>query len=141
MSLRGSVFTLDSNEHYINSRNLALPQDLHSLRGSTRGVWAVNTRLNKYEQKYFNYCKKFKFVTSSLYKDFITCKIIFTLLYVALCQKVPDDEFINSKHVGQKMTVIYLLRSVISFCCVYRPKIKYILLTNSSASDRYHERP
>jgi hypothetical protein len=27
-----NVFTLDSNEHYFRSRNLALPQDSHSLR-------------------------------------------------------------------------------------------------------------
>jgi hypothetical protein len=40
--LRGvNVFTLDSNEHYFRSRNLALPQDSHSLRGTTRDLWTV----------------------------------------------------------------------------------------------------
>jgi hypothetical protein len=36
-----NVFTLDSNEHYFRSRNLALTQDSHSLRGSTRDPWTV----------------------------------------------------------------------------------------------------
>jgi hypothetical protein len=36
-----NVFTLDSNEHYFRSRNLALPQDSHSLRVSTRDLWTV----------------------------------------------------------------------------------------------------
>jgi hypothetical protein len=40
--LRGAnVFTLDSNEHYFRSRNLALPQDSHSIRGSTRDLWTI----------------------------------------------------------------------------------------------------
>jgi hypothetical protein len=36
-----NVFTLDSKENYFRSRNLALPQDLHSLRRSTRDLWTV----------------------------------------------------------------------------------------------------
>jgi hypothetical protein len=32
---------LDSNEYYFRSRNCALPQDSHSLRGSTRDLWTV----------------------------------------------------------------------------------------------------
>jgi hypothetical protein len=36
-----NVFTLNSNEHYFRSRNLALLQDSHSLRGSTRDLWTV----------------------------------------------------------------------------------------------------
>jgi hypothetical protein len=36
-----NVFTLDSNEHYFRSRNHALPQDSHSLWGSTRDLWTV----------------------------------------------------------------------------------------------------
>jgi hypothetical protein len=36
-----NVFSLDSNEHYFRSQNLALPQDSHSLRGSSRGMWSV----------------------------------------------------------------------------------------------------
>jgi hypothetical protein len=36
-----NVFTLDSDEHYFRSRNCALPQDSHSLRGSTRDPWTV----------------------------------------------------------------------------------------------------
>jgi hypothetical protein len=40
--LRGAnVFKLDSNEHYFRSRNHALPQDSHSLRGPTRDLWIV----------------------------------------------------------------------------------------------------
>jgi hypothetical protein len=39
--LEGNVFTLDCNEHYLRSRNLTLPQDAHSLRGSTRDLWTV----------------------------------------------------------------------------------------------------
>jgi hypothetical protein len=38
-----NVFTLDSNGHYFRSRNLALPQDSHSLRGSTRDLCSVGT--------------------------------------------------------------------------------------------------
>jgi hypothetical protein len=38
---RANVFTLDSNERYFRSRNLALSQDSHSLRGSTRDMWTV----------------------------------------------------------------------------------------------------
>jgi len=38
-----NVFTLVSNEHYFRSRNLALPQDPYSLRGSTRDLWIVDT--------------------------------------------------------------------------------------------------
>jgi hypothetical protein len=38
-----NVFTLDSNEHFFRSRNLALPQDSHSLRGSTRDPWTVDS--------------------------------------------------------------------------------------------------
>jgi hypothetical protein len=35
---------LDSNEHYFRSWNHALPQDSHSLQGSTRVLWtAVNS--------------------------------------------------------------------------------------------------
>jgi hypothetical protein len=37
-----NVLTLDSNEHYFRSRNLTLPQDPHSLRGSTRVLWTVS---------------------------------------------------------------------------------------------------
>jgi hypothetical protein len=37
-----NVFTLDSNEYYFHSRNLALPQDSHSLRVSTRDLWTVH---------------------------------------------------------------------------------------------------
>jgi hypothetical protein len=37
-----NIFTLDSNEHYFLSRNRALPEDSHSLRGSTRDMWTVN---------------------------------------------------------------------------------------------------
>jgi hypothetical protein len=36
-----NVFTLDSNEHYFRSRNRALPQDSHSLRGSPRDLWTL----------------------------------------------------------------------------------------------------
>jgi hypothetical protein len=36
-----NVFTLDSIEHYFRSRNRAVPQDSHSLRGSTRDLWTV----------------------------------------------------------------------------------------------------
>jgi hypothetical protein len=40
--LRGAkVLTLDSNEHYFRSYNRALPQDSHSLLGSTRDPWTV----------------------------------------------------------------------------------------------------
>jgi hypothetical protein len=38
-----NVFTLDSNAHYFRSRNRALPQDSHSLRGPTRDLWTVVT--------------------------------------------------------------------------------------------------
>jgi hypothetical protein len=37
-----NVLALDSNEHYFRSRNLALTQDSHSLRGSTRDLWTVH---------------------------------------------------------------------------------------------------
>jgi hypothetical protein len=40
--LGANVFTLDSNEHYFPSRNRALPQDSHSLRGSARDLWTVS---------------------------------------------------------------------------------------------------
>jgi hypothetical protein len=40
--LGANVFTLDSNEHHFRSRNFALPQDSHSLRGSTRDLWTVH---------------------------------------------------------------------------------------------------
>jgi hypothetical protein len=36
-----NVFTLGSKEHYFRSRNLALPQDSHSLRWSTCDLWTV----------------------------------------------------------------------------------------------------
>jgi hypothetical protein len=39
-----NVFTSDSNEHYFRSQNHALPQDSHSLRGSTRDLWTVFTQ-------------------------------------------------------------------------------------------------
>jgi hypothetical protein len=46
--LRGeNVFRLDSEEYYLRSRNLALPQDSHSLRGSTRDLWTVLLRFYK----------------------------------------------------------------------------------------------
>jgi hypothetical protein len=50
--LVANVFTLDSNEHYFRSWNLALPQDSHSLRGSTRDLWAVvpSTEINNTER-------------------------------------------------------------------------------------------
>jgi hypothetical protein len=38
----GDVFALDSNERYFRSRNPALPQDSHSLRGSARDLWTVH---------------------------------------------------------------------------------------------------
>jgi hypothetical protein len=38
-----NVFMLDSNGHYFRSWNLALPQDSHSLRGSSRDLWTVLT--------------------------------------------------------------------------------------------------
>jgi hypothetical protein len=43
-----NVFTLDnSNVHYFRSRNLALPQDSHSLRRSTRDLWTVVSSTTK----------------------------------------------------------------------------------------------
>jgi hypothetical protein len=44
-----NVFTLDSSEHYLRSRNRALPQDSHSLRGSTRDLWTVRTMVTAYK--------------------------------------------------------------------------------------------
>jgi hypothetical protein len=40
--LAANVFTLGSNEHYFRLRNRALPQDPHSLPGSTRDLWTVH---------------------------------------------------------------------------------------------------
>jgi hypothetical protein len=36
-----NVFTLYSKKHYFRSRNRALPQDSHSLLGSTGDLWTV----------------------------------------------------------------------------------------------------
>jgi hypothetical protein len=42
--LWATVFALDSNENYFNSRNLALPPRLQSLLGSTHALWTVKCR-------------------------------------------------------------------------------------------------
>jgi hypothetical protein len=42
-----NVFRLGSEEYYLRSQNLALPQDSHSLRGSTRNLWTVLLRFYK----------------------------------------------------------------------------------------------
>jgi hypothetical protein len=36
-----NVFTLGSNKYYFCLQNCALPEDLHSLRGSTRDLWII----------------------------------------------------------------------------------------------------
>jgi hypothetical protein len=52
------IFTSDSNEHYFRLRNLVLPQDSHSLRGSTRDILTVvvNTFFAAYPV--VSYCHK-----------------------------------------------------------------------------------
>jgi hypothetical protein len=42
-----NVFILGSNEHYFCSQNLALPQDTHSLQGSTCDLRTVYIPLMK----------------------------------------------------------------------------------------------
>jgi hypothetical protein len=52
-----NIFTLDSNEHYFRSRNLALPQDLHCLRRSTCDLWTVHTGVWRVTWRHKNvYC-------------------------------------------------------------------------------------
>jgi hypothetical protein len=50
LRINNNDFTLDSNEHYLRSRNLALPQDSHSLRGTARDLWMVSVFLNGMNQ-------------------------------------------------------------------------------------------
>jgi hypothetical protein len=123
-----NVFTLDSNEHYFRSRNLTLPQDSHSLRGSTRDLCTVqpNCRTSgplrltpdrwpvwfgwPYQEPKLRPALLFRVITGQA-----------NLLNTINCQSIEQDICLKQKYLPYRLSI----SDMFTFSCFYTPFLTY----------------